>query len=48
VQQEEAAYVEQLRQRQEKQLQRRARELGYVLMKLETPTAEVPAETTLA
>jgi len=43
--QEEAAYAEQVRQRQEKQLHRRAKELGYALTKLATPAAEVPAET---
>jgi transposase len=42
--QEEAAYAEQVRQRQEKQLQRRAQELGYTLTKL-VPAAEVPAAT---
>jgi transposase len=35
--QEEAAYAEQVRQRLEKQLHRRARELGYELKKLEPP-----------
>jgi transposase len=43
--QTEEGYAEQVRQRQEKQLQRRAKELGYVLTKLATPAAEVPAET---
>jgi hypothetical protein len=42
--QEEAAYAEQVRQRQEKQLQRRAKELGYALTKL-TPATEGPADT---
>jgi hypothetical protein len=41
--QEEAAYAEQVRQRQEKQLQRRAKELGYVLTKL-APAAAGPAD----
>ena len=40
VQQEEAAYAEQVRQRLEKQLHRRARELGYELKKVEPPSAE--------
>lgn len=35
--QEEAAYAEQVRERLEKQLQRRARELGYELKKIEPP-----------
>jgi transposase len=43
VKQEEAAYAEQVRQRQEKQLQRRAKELGYELKKLATPAAEPAA-----
>ena len=43
VKQTEAAYAEQTRQRQEKQLQRRAKELGYTLTKVET-TAAAPAE----
>ena len=37
VQQTEATYAEQVKQRLEKQLRRRARELGYELKKLETP-----------
>jgi transposase len=37
LQQTEAAYAEQVRQRLEKQLARRARELGYELKKVETP-----------
>ena len=45
MQQEEAAYAEQVRQRQEKQLQRRAKELGYVLTKLAAPAAQEPVET---
>jgi transposase len=43
MQQEEAAYAEQVRQRQEKQLRRRAKELGYALTKL-PPAAEGPAD----
>jgi transposase len=43
MQQEEAAFAEQVRQRQEKQLHRRAKELGYTLTKL-APAAELPAE----
>jgi transposase len=39
VQQSEAAYAEQVRQRLEKQLQRRAKELGDELKKLETPAS---------
>ncbi len=42
VQQEEAAYAEQVRQRLEKQLHRRARELGYELKKIE-PSPEAQA-----
>jgi transposase len=42
--QEEAAYAEQVRQRQEKQLQRRAKELGYTLTKL-VPATEGSADT---
>jgi transposase len=42
--QEEAVYAEQVRQRQEKQLQRRAKELGYTLTKL-APAAAGPADT---
>ena len=41
VKQEEAAYAEQVRQRLEKQLRRRARELGYELTKIEPPVAPV-------
>jgi hypothetical protein len=37
VKETEAAYAEQVRTRLEKQLQRRARELGYELKKVETP-----------
>jgi hypothetical protein len=45
MQQAEAAYAEQVRQRQEKQLQRRAKELGYALRRLEPPApAETPTE----
>src|SRR5262249_33903879 len=39
VQQSEAAYAEEHRQRLEKQLQRRAKELGYELRKIEPPAA---------
>jgi transposase len=39
VQQTEAAYAEQVRERLERQLQRRAHELGYVLTKIEPPAA---------
>jgi transposase len=44
VRQTEAAYAEQVRQRQEKQLQRRAKELGFELKKL-APAAQGPAAT---
>ena len=44
VQKTEATYAEQVRERQERQLQRRARELGYELKKIET--AEQPASAT--
>jgi hypothetical protein len=37
--QEEAAYAAQVRERLEKQLARRARELGYELVKIEPPVA---------
>jgi transposase len=40
VQQEEAAYAEQVRQRLEKQLHRRARELGFEVVRIEPPNAE--------
>jgi hypothetical protein len=42
VKQEEAAYAEQVRQRQAKQLPRRAKELGYTLTTL-APAATGPA-----
>ena len=42
--QEEAAYAEQVRERLEKQLHRRAKELGFELKKIEKPeTAPAPA-----
>ena len=41
VQREEAAYAEQVRERQERQLQRRAKELGYTVTKVETAAAPV-------
>jgi len=41
--QTEEAYAEQVRARLEKQLQRRARELGYTLTKVE-PAAEATAK----
>jgi transposase len=40
VHQEEAVYAQQVRERLEKQLHRRARELGYELKKVESPSAE--------
>ncbi len=39
VQQTEAVYAEQVRERQERQLQRRARELGYEVKKVEAVAA---------
>src|SRR5262249_25445304 len=39
VKETEAVYAEQVRQRLEKQLRRRARELGYELKKIEAPEA---------
>src|SRR5262245_43965524 len=42
--QAEAAYAEQVRRRLEKQLARRAKELGYELRKIEGAAAPVPAE----
>ena len=39
VQQTEAVYAEQVRERQERQLQRRARELGYEVKKVEPAAA---------
>jgi hypothetical protein len=47
VKQTEDAYAEQVRQRQEKQLQRRAKELGYTVTKV-APAAEGPATTPAA
>jgi len=47
VRQTEEAYMEQVRQRLEKHLHRRARELGYELKKIEPPpqkTVETPAQ----
>ena len=40
--QEEAAYAEQVRERLEKQLHRRARELGYELKKVQNTTLTMP------
>src|SRR5580704_7071636 len=46
---EEAAYAEQVKQRLEKQLQRRAKELGYELTKIEVPpTSPTPETSTVA
>jgi len=39
----EAAYAEQVRERLEKQLRRRAKELGYTLNKIEPPVAPTVA-----
>jgi transposase len=44
MQQTEAEYAAQVRARLEKQLQRRAKELGYTLTKIETAPAETAAE----
>jgi len=44
VKQEEAAYAEQVRQRTEKQLHRRAKEMGYELKKIAPPTKAEPPE----
>ena len=41
--QAEQQYAEQVRQRLEKQLERRARELGYELKKIEPPAGAAPA-----
>ena len=50
VQQEEAAYTKQVQARLEKQLHRRANELGYEVVKIEPPKSEVepPATATPA
>ena len=50
VQQEEAVYSKQVQARLEKQLHRRAKELGYEVVKLEPPVANVepPATATPA
>src|SRR5262249_15113459 len=42
-QQEEAAYAEQVRQRQERQVRRRAKELGFTLHPITPPAAAVEA-----
>jgi transposase len=44
VQQEETAYAEQVRQRLEKQLHRRAKELGFAVVRIEPPKAEVESD----
>ena len=48
--QEEAVYAEQVQARLEKQLHRRAKELGYEVVKIEPPVAKVepPATATPA
>jgi hypothetical protein len=43
VKEEEAAYAQEVRERQEKQLHRRARELGYELTKVAASSAETAA-----
>src|SRR5262249_12762640 len=43
VKESEAKYAEEVRQRQERQLRRRARELGYDLRKIEPSAATEPA-----
>jgi len=50
VQQEEAVYAKQVQERLEKQLHRRAKELGYEVVKLEPPVTKVepPAPATPA
>jgi len=45
VQQEECAYAEQVRERQERQLHRRAKELGYQVVKIEPPKPGAEAST---
>ncbi len=47
VQKEEAAYAEQVRERQEKQFHRRAKELGYAVVKIEVPEVADAAPTAL-
>lgn len=44
--QEEAAYAEQVRARLEKQLHRRAKQLGFTLVKTDPPTAPASVEST--
>jgi hypothetical protein len=44
VKETEAAYAEQVRQRLEKQLRRRAKELGFELTKIEPPVTPTVAE----
>ena len=46
VQQEEAVYAKQVQARLEKQLHRRAKELGYEVVKLEPPVTKVEPPTT--
>jgi hypothetical protein len=45
VQQEEAHYAEEVRERLERQLHRRARELGYAVKKIEPPAEAMPPPT---
>ena len=42
---DEEAYAEQVRERLEKQLKRRAKELGFEVTKVEVPPADVPASS---
>ena len=44
MQKSEEEYAAQVRERLEKQLQRRAKELGYTLTKLDPPAQPSPAE----
>ena len=46
VQQEEAVYAKQVQARLEKQLHRRAKELGYEVVKLEPPVTKAETPTT--
>jgi len=44
VREQEEAYAAEVRERQEKQFRRRARELGYVVTKVEADAEEAPTE----
>ena len=43
IKRDEEAYAEQVRERLEKQLKRRAKELGFEVTKVEVPPVDVPA-----